>query len=884
MTASTNSIDYHPDLVARDQWVCWRYETREGMRTKVPYNARTGNKANSTDRTTWSRFDVVLSAWRRSVGHYAGIGSVFAADDPFFGIDLDHCRDAATGEVVPWAQDILTLLDSYAELSPSGEGIHVWVRAGEVGPRRVGSIDGHKIEMYPHGRFFTVTGHRLVGTPATINDRQEQLAALYARVFAPTEKPANGNGAAMGLAHTVTLDDAAILELARKAKNWPKIERLLTGNSSDYGDDESSADAALAACLAFYTDDAGQIERIMRASDLARAKWDSPRGQSTYLTETIANTLMMPRERYQPKHDEATPIPAAVAALTVTGDTAAAESIALTPVLPAAAQLTDAMQKAADSAGSWWLTPYCDLARILSPRTPRALHEDAAIFAACMAIARRVFLVAGPKRFYPALFLLFVGRSTLSGKTTALLDVLRRIIVDAGLGDLLLPASFTPQALLADLALHVPSQVRDGPADTQTRWLERHRHAAQRGVIRDEVSGIFEDCAKDYNTGLLPLLLKLDGAPDYVDSDLTVSRGLVEVRDVGINLIGATTPAALRDHAAKAYHWANGLFGRFCISEPDEPARWAFWSCDDAQPQINKVVALLHRIYESLPAPSADFDYGLAKDGMPAPIVGAKQLGYAARQATITEEAWQAWERYAYALFTLAESKTANERLDPTYGRLPSAAIRVALTLAVTEWALSSDDRQARICVEMRHWAAAQQIAERWRYATHRVLATALLSEDAESQAKQLDRLVSVLGEQGGRSKRGDIQRRLNWTSEQLTRAIIASGGRVVERSEKTKGRPAEWVELAAIPVSPEPTGLSGSKADFSAFDAFPSLVPLPDSAQTEVPAATNDLYSDESDQTTKRLKALKSVPDEPCGSSPTPNTTVEDVEEGLIE
>ena len=111
-------------------------------------------------------------------------------------------------------------------------------------------------------------------------------------------------------------------------------------------------------------------------------------------------------------------------------------------------------------------------------------------------------------------------------------------------------------------------------------------------LVRDEVAGLFEDCARDYNLGLLPLLLKLDGAPDHLDSDLTISRGLVEVRDIGINLIGTTTPAALREHAAKPHHWANGLFGRFCIDEPDEAPRWAFWSRDDGQGQINDVVRM----------------------------------------------------------------------------------------------------------------------------------------------------------------------------------------------------------------------------------------------------------------------------------------------------
>ena len=45
------------ELKRRPQWVLWRYETRDGKPTKVPYNARTGYRADSTDPATWCSFD-----------------------------------------------------------------------------------------------------------------------------------------------------------------------------------------------------------------------------------------------------------------------------------------------------------------------------------------------------------------------------------------------------------------------------------------------------------------------------------------------------------------------------------------------------------------------------------------------------------------------------------------------------------------------------------------------------------------------------------------------------------------------------------------------------------------------------------------------------------
>lgn len=53
------------------------------------------------------------------------VGFVFTRDDPFVGIDLDHCRDPETGKIKPWALEIVAKLNSYSEVSPSGTGLHI---------------------------------------------------------------------------------------------------------------------------------------------------------------------------------------------------------------------------------------------------------------------------------------------------------------------------------------------------------------------------------------------------------------------------------------------------------------------------------------------------------------------------------------------------------------------------------------------------------------------------------------------------------------------------------------------------------------------------------------------------------------------------------------
>ena len=86
----------------------------------------TGRMASTTDANTWSGFKSVMDAY--STGKYDGIGFVVTATDNFCGVDLDHCRNSETGEIEQWAKDIVHKLNSYTEITPSMEGIRVWLK------------------------------------------------------------------------------------------------------------------------------------------------------------------------------------------------------------------------------------------------------------------------------------------------------------------------------------------------------------------------------------------------------------------------------------------------------------------------------------------------------------------------------------------------------------------------------------------------------------------------------------------------------------------------------------------------------------------------------------------------------------------------------------
>lgn len=171
----------------RPQWVVWRYEERKGKSTKVPYDAKTGRMAKSTDPATWTTFERALEVFGGRDG-YHGVGFVFAKDDPYCGIDLDDCR-REDGSLAPWAQEIVDQFPTYAEVSPSNRGVKIFLvgRKPDFARSAVKNIDPDgepgELEVYQDGRYFTVTGNILPGSPADVTDCQRQLDALCGRFW-----------------------------------------------------------------------------------------------------------------------------------------------------------------------------------------------------------------------------------------------------------------------------------------------------------------------------------------------------------------------------------------------------------------------------------------------------------------------------------------------------------------------------------------------------------------------------------------------------------------------------------------------------------------------------------------------------------------------------
>ena len=303
-----------PQLRSSGLFCCWRYDQRKGKPTKVPYDPVSRTPAKSNDPTTFADFETACSASRSYNGLGIGIFNGVSA------IDLDDCI-TESGKLTDTAAEIVKLMHSYTEYSPSGKGLHILFTVGNfsydkdryyVMNRKSG------IEVYVHGatnKYLTVTGRQMGNYP--YGDRTKELTQLLERFMVRPNCGENGvnganplKGGSSPTLHRKTpsqyndslgLSDDELLERAFRARNGQHFQQLWSGDTSAYGS-HSEADFALCSNLAFWTQcRAEQMDRLFRQSGLMRPKWDAPRSGSTYGRITIQRSIQYCREIFTPR-------------------------------------------------------------------------------------------------------------------------------------------------------------------------------------------------------------------------------------------------------------------------------------------------------------------------------------------------------------------------------------------------------------------------------------------------------------------------------------------------------------------------------------------------------------------------------------------------------
>jgi hypothetical protein len=152
---------------------------------KMPLCAHTRRAAKTTDSATWA---TARDAWRAGCAAndnatQSGIGIVFAQRKnltPLCGADFDDC--VVDGQITrEEVREAVAAFDSLTVVSPSGTGVHVFMRAPELFDRRAFAMDClyrvrapdgslySQMEFYTEGRYF-----RIAREPRVLVDRPVQ--------------------------------------------------------------------------------------------------------------------------------------------------------------------------------------------------------------------------------------------------------------------------------------------------------------------------------------------------------------------------------------------------------------------------------------------------------------------------------------------------------------------------------------------------------------------------------------------------------------------------------------------------------------------------------------------------------------------------------------
>lgn len=289
------------------QFIVYRIEVskaRPGKLDKLPVST-SGHVVDAHDTANWMTADSACR-FAEQFGEGYGVGFVLTADCKLFCLDIDNCLSPDRSGWTPKALELCGMFPGAAiEVSVSGSGLHIWGTYTGDTPPHACKDTAHGLELYTERRFVAL------GNPASAmgdaaTDCTLPLQALINTHFKPgpdrendagwsdgpceewrgpedddelIRRALHSNSAAAAFGNRASFADLWNCNVEALARAYPDAARAY---------DASSADAALAQHLAFWTGkDCERIARLMKRSNLVRDKWD----RSDYLSRTIMGAV-----------------------------------------------------------------------------------------------------------------------------------------------------------------------------------------------------------------------------------------------------------------------------------------------------------------------------------------------------------------------------------------------------------------------------------------------------------------------------------------------------------------------------------------------------------------------------------------------------------------
>jgi hypothetical protein len=223
-------------------WCVWRWTQKpDGTWQKPPFMATQPDRHASTSHpNTWTDYTTALATVKD--GHADGLSYILTKDDPFGAFDLDHCRCLVTHSIDVWAQNYLqALVNTYQEITPSGEGVRIWGFADgkPLHKKFTLTIDGKEIavELFRHtNKVLTITGYTLDPAIRELSniDKVIDWALVWGerhKAAAAEQKPIKGNGFdSSGCKYTIDEVEQIVREGAPAGANRSDVFHAIVGH------------------------------------------------------------------------------------------------------------------------------------------------------------------------------------------------------------------------------------------------------------------------------------------------------------------------------------------------------------------------------------------------------------------------------------------------------------------------------------------------------------------------------------------------------------------------------------------------------------------------------------------------------------------------------
>lgn len=282
---TATSLNNIPQIMRdRPNWVARQTD-------KIPVNVKTGKSASSTNPDNWATFADTCKYIDSHYGKVIGAGFVLTLQAGIVGIDIDHCL--CDGNIIDSdVQELVSKVHSYMETSPSGDGLHIYVKGSwhkDTGSKMKIS-DTIALEVYPSKRYFTITGQKYAGSADDVTEQQELLDYIWEKYFLQklnTDFEGNNSYANISLEKLPENIESELLANAYFKSLW---------DGERPKEDESSDDMALTCQLVKLLPDDNTIKAVFLQSPHFASKDQKHKDKIVRRQDYFARTLAQARK------------------------------------------------------------------------------------------------------------------------------------------------------------------------------------------------------------------------------------------------------------------------------------------------------------------------------------------------------------------------------------------------------------------------------------------------------------------------------------------------------------------------------------------------------------------------------------------------------------